>query len=125
VDAKRPDGTREQPFKSGEGMLIISASGHFSIQLCKQGRPKYASNNRVKGTPEEYKIIAEGCNTYWGRYVVREPEQELAISIEHAMFPNLEGVQQRLFMSVNGDELSFSSPGAAGGTADLVWVRTR
>lgn len=125
VSATRPDGTKEQPFRADEGILMFDAYGHYSIQLCTQGRAKYASNNRMKGTPEEYQATAQGCNTYWGRYSVNETDQALAIKIEHAMFPNLEGAQQTLSIKITGDELRYSSPGAAGGTAELIWRQAK
>jgi hypothetical protein len=125
ITATRPDGTKEQPFGADEGILMFDANGHYSLQLCTQGRPKYASNNRVKGTPEEYQATAQGCNTFWGRYTLNETNQALTINIEHAMFPNLEGVQQTWTIKITSDELRHSSPGAAGGTAEVIWRQAK
>ena len=125
IVAARPDGTKESPFRAGEGILMFDGEGHYSLQLCKQGRAKYVSNNRLRGTPEEYQATAQGCNTYWGRYKLDETNGALTISIEHAMFPNLEGTEQTWPIKIVGNELRHSSPGAAGGTADLVWQRAR
>jgi hypothetical protein len=38
-----------------KGLLIFDANGHFSSQFMKADLPKYASNSRTQGTPEEYK----------------------------------------------------------------------
>ena len=73
IVATRPDGNKEEPFSTDEGILMFDGSGYFSVQLCKRGRPKYASNNRLKGTLEEYQASAQGCYTAWGRYTVSEP----------------------------------------------------
>jgi hypothetical protein len=125
IVATRPDGNKEEPFSTDEGILMFDGSGYFSVQLCKRGRPKYASNNRLKGTLEEYQASAQGCYTAWGRYTVSEPDRTLTIAIDHALFPNLEGTRQVLTTRIAGDELMYSSPGAAGGTADVVWRRAQ
>jgi hypothetical protein len=94
--ATRPDGTKQQPFGADEGILMFDLNGHYSLQLCKQGRPKFVSNSRMKGTPEEYQATTQGCNTFWGHYTTDETAQELILKIEHAMFPNWEGTEQRI-----------------------------
>src|SRR5262245_33306763 len=37
------------------GLLILTDSGRYSTQLMRSDLPKFASNNRAQGTPEEYK----------------------------------------------------------------------
>src|SRR3954469_22001624 len=58
--ATRPDGSKEQPFDRGEGTLMFDATGRFAVLLCKLDRAKFVSNNRLKGTPDEYRATAEG-----------------------------------------------------------------
>jgi hypothetical protein len=122
VTATRPDGSRQQPFGTDEGILMFDENGHYSLQLCKRGRPKFASNNRMKGTPEEYQATVQGCKTLWGHYTVDEAAQALILKIEHAMFPNWEGTEQTISIQFIGDELRYVTPAAAaGGTAELIW----
>jgi hypothetical protein len=46
--------------------------------------------------------------------------------IEHAMFPNWEGTEQKRKFSISGDELTYHVPTAsAGGTSELVWRRAK
>jgi hypothetical protein len=125
ASATRADGTKAQPFGADEGILMFDANGRYSLQLCTQGRAKYISNNRMKGTPEEFRATAQGCNTHWGRYTVDEAKRTLTLNIEHAMFPNLEDTQQTRPIEVSGDKLMISSPGAAGGTAELIWRQAK
>jgi len=95
-------------------------------------RPDGTSNNgrlhRTSGCPHRHQMVAlqtQGCNTHWGRYTVDETKQTLTLTIEHAMFPNLEGTQQTRPIEISGDKLMISSPGAAGGTAVLIWRQAK
>src|SRR5260221_7061027 len=62
-----PDGTRAQTFgPNPQGILMFDAGGRYALQLCSSDRPKFASNNRLQVTPEEYKAAVQGCNPHWG-----------------------------------------------------------
>jgi hypothetical protein len=124
ISAVRPDGTKEVPYGKGEGIMMFDATGRYSTQFCSLGRAKFASNNRVKGTPEEYRATAEGCNTHWGRYSVTD-SRTLTLSIENASFPNWIGIQQRRSLDIVGDQLTYTTPGSAGGMAVAIWERAK
>ena len=70
--------------------------------------------NRLQGTPEEYKAAVHGCNPHWGRYAVTS-DGAIVFKIEHAMFPNWEGMEQKRPFSISGDELRYKVPAASGG----------
>jgi hypothetical protein len=117
------DGKKIQPFGSKPvGILTFDPEGRYALQLCSPDRPKFSSNNRVQGTPEEYKAAVHGCNPHWGRYSV--DGGNIVFKIEHAMFPNWEGTEQKRPFTIKGDELTYKVPTAStGGTAELVWRR--
>src|SRR4051794_31387718 len=100
------DGTRTQTFGTNpQGILMFDAGGRYALQLCSSERPKFASNNRLQGTPEENKAAVQGCNPHWGRYSVADGS--IVFKIEHALFSNWEGVEQKRPFSVSGDELKY------------------
>ena len=43
-----------------KGVLIFDANGRYFLMLMRPDLPKYESNNRTKGTSEEYKAIGSG-----------------------------------------------------------------
>src|ERR1700756_6054055 len=53
-----------------KGLLIFDPNGRYSLQLMRADLPKYASNNRIQGTPAEYKATVEGSISYFGTYAV-------------------------------------------------------
>jgi hypothetical protein len=120
-----PDGTRVQAFGPNPvGILIFDTGGRYTLQICSAERPKFASNSRVQGTPEEYKAAVHGCNPHWGRYSVTDGS--IVFKIEHAMYPNWEGLEQKRPFSISGDELTYKVPAASvGGTTELVWKRAK
>src|SRR5258706_8392334 len=48
------DGAKTDQFGSGaKGMMTLDADGHFMLTIIGPDLPKFASNNRAGGTPEE------------------------------------------------------------------------
>jgi len=53
-----------------KGMLVFDPSGRFSQIIIDATVPKYASNNRQQGTPQDYERVARGDIAYFGEYTV-------------------------------------------------------
>src|SRR5919202_2302956 len=54
------DGQKSEQFgPNPKGSLMLDGN-RFSIVIRKKGRPKFASNDREKGTPEEFKTTVQG-----------------------------------------------------------------
>ena len=125
----RPDGTKVQTFGSDpQGLMMFDTNGRYSLQICRAGRAKFASNSRDKGTAEENQASVQGCNPHWGKYSVSEKEREIVFQIEHAMYPNWEGAEQKRPFTIAGGELKYFVPVAStstGGTSEVVWRRAK
>ena len=107
-----------------KGTLIFDANGHFSAQFMRSDLPKYASNNRTQGTPEEYKATVQGYIGYFGTYAYNGAD--LVFHIEGSSFPNWNGTdQKRTNVTTTGDELKYSqpTPSAGGPPIVVVWKR--
>lgn len=123
-----PDGTKAQQFgPNPQGQLIFTADGRYSLQLyIPEGRPKFVSNNRMQGTAEEYKAIAQASIAHYGRYSVAEGDKALTFHVERSTFPNWDGQDQKRAMVLRGDELAYHvAVSSAGGKAELVWKRAK
>ena len=56
------DGRKIEAFGDNPlGYMIFTASGHFSWNFMRADRPKFASNNRQTGTPEENKAAVQAA----------------------------------------------------------------
>jgi hypothetical protein len=122
----RADGTRVEPYgEHPAGLLVLDAEGRYSIQIYRDGRPKFAANDKNRGTDDEYRAAVQGCNTHIGRY--RVDGDVLTFRIEHASFPNWEGTEQKRTFSFDGDTLTYvvRTPTNGGAeTAEVSWRRT-
>ena len=108
-----------------QGMLVFDAAGRYSLQLCAAGRPKIAANDRMKGTADEYKAAATQCNPHWGRYAMDPSGAFIVFKIDHALFANWEGTEQKRAFKLTGDTLRYEVPNPPVGGANpvVVWKR--
>jgi Lipocalin-like domain len=113
-------------FGPNDGIAIFDGS-RFTIQLVRSDLPKFASNNRDNGTPDENKAVVQGSITYFGTYSVNDADGVLTLHIERSSFPNWNGTdQKRIVTSLSTDELKYTNPSASvGGTAELAWKRLK
>ncbi|HKH44140.1 MAG TPA: lipocalin-like domain-containing protein [Thermoanaerobaculia bacterium] len=122
-----PDGTRVQPYgPSPQGILMFDAEGRYSLQIFRSGRAGFASNDKSRGTAEEYKATVEGTNSHFGRYSVDEASRVITFQIEHASYPNWEGTEQKRSFTRTGDELRYTVPTTTtgnGAVGEVVWSR--
>ena len=122
------DGKKIEPFGSKpKGSLILTPDGRFSMILMRASLPKFASNNRVKGTTEENQAVVQGSLAHYGSYAVAsEKEHTVNLRNEGSTFPNWDGQDQKRVWIVKGDELTVTNPTASvGGVAYLVWKRAK
>ena len=122
----RPDGSKFDPFDGNPtGILMFDGNGHFAAQLMGSGFPKFASNNRLEGSPEENKAIVQGSICYFGTYSVSEADHTLTYHVESSSFPNFNGADQTRAFTLTGDELTYTGPTSTGGTSHVVWKRAK
>ena len=125
ADEIKADGTRIQNYGAdAQGRLIVDAEGRYSLQIFRQGRPRFAGGDKFRGSPDEYRDAVNGMSTHYGRLELDADAPVLAFHIDQAAFPNWDGaVQRRRYELVEG-RLSYEVPPAADGTvARSVWRR--
>ena len=124
VSSKLPDGA---PVWGANpvGLLIFTSSGHYSTQIMRADLPKYASNNRAKGTPEEYKAIAMGSVANFGTYSLNEEHKTFTISYDASTFPNRKGAKETRPFVIEGDQLRITNPAPSTGgeSSELIYRR--
>jgi hypothetical protein len=124
-----PDGSKIEPFgPNAKGMLVFDGTGRFATQIMAADRPKFASNNRMVGTPEEYRATSQGVVAYYGTYTVSEPDRIVTLHIERSSFPNWDGTDQKRSFSFTKDELRYTAASSTANPAEaaqLVWKRAR
>lgn len=111
------DGSTSLPFGDApKGILIFTADGHFAQIHVASDLPRIASNNRLTGTPEEYKAINQRSLSVFGTYTVDEEKKTVTYQITASTFPNWQGVSQtRVIESLTAEEFKNTNPSVAGG----------
>jgi hypothetical protein len=121
------DGTRTTNY--GEhpvGLLMIDDAGHYDLQIFKVGRPAFASGDKARGTPEEYRAALVGISTHIGKVSIDPARHQLLFDVEAASFPNWEGKRQVRDFTFKDGLLTYAVPASASGsgtTAYSVWRR--
>jgi hypothetical protein len=123
----RPDGTKFDPTDGKAlGLMMYDDNSNFSFLNIRSDIPKLASNNRQKGTTDEYKAVAEGVLSYFGRYSIDEAGKFLMQHVVSSSFPNFNGADRKWSIAFSGEELTLASQAAAtGGSNELKWKRVK
>lgn len=112
AEALRPNG-EVVPYRYGSGSIgyiMYDTTGHMGVHLMQPNRPKFASGDLDKGTPEEIKAAFDGYGAYFGTYEIHEAEGFVIHHVEGSLFPNNVGTEQKRFFEFSGDQLILKPP---------------
>ncbi|WP_157450034.1 lipocalin-like domain-containing protein [Bradyrhizobium sp. ARR65] len=125
ADVLHADGTRTRDYGAApKGLLLIDAAGHYSLQIFKSERPRFAAGDKLAGTDAEYKAAVLGSSTHYGTIALDAAGGALTFKIDAASFPNWEGNTQTRHYELKGDELSYRVPARPDGNTPIsVWRR--
>jgi hypothetical protein len=111
AEVVRPDGTTTADYgPSPRGLAIFTADGHYVVQIYRAERVKFASNDKLRGTPEEYKDASLGMSAHFGTYRVDPSKGTITFTITSASFPNWDGTTQVRKFTLEGDTLAWRVP---------------
>src|SRR5262245_5622393 len=97
------DGQKIEPLGPNPRGAVLFVGGHYSFNMVRTDRPKFASNDRQTGTPEENKAAMQGHISLVGRYTLT-PDGSLKLEIIGSNFPNMEGTTREGRVEIKGDE---------------------
>jgi hypothetical protein len=108
------------------GQLIFGSDGRYVLVGLRADLPKFASDNRLSGTAEENQRIVQGNVAHFGTYTVDPAAQVIVFHIQNSTLPNWDGDVQRRPFTLDGDRLTYITPGSFGyGAAKVVWQRMK
>ncbi len=122
------DGSISYPYgESPVGIVTYDAGGHMSVQLMREERAHFDSNDPTMGNADEIRAAFEGIITYFGAYLVDEGLHRVTHRLEGCSFPNWEGTELSRHYAIEGDLLTLTTDpmqvGGTGITGVLVWRR--
>ncbi len=115
TDITTPNGSKQEVYGTNpKGILILDAGGRYVMLSAKRDRPKF-THGRLEATGEEFKAAAQGLLAQFGTWSVSEPDKTFVGHVEGALFPNIEGTDQKSSLSLAGDELKLTNNQLIGG----------
>jgi Lipocalin-like domain len=123
--AHQGDKTTQPLGPNPQGMMMFDSGGRFIMFIARPGLPKFAAGKRDAGTPEENKALLAGLLAFFGTYSVNDADQVLILHPEASTFPNWNGVDQKRFLKLAGDQQIWTNRTPAIGTevVEVVWRR--
>jgi hypothetical protein len=122
----QPDGTKTNPWGANpKGAYMFGSDGRFTQMLFHSDLPRI--ENRMGGSPDENKAIAQGMVAMYGSYTVDEANKTILVKFEGASFAKFVGTEgKRIITSINNDEFSSMNPSTSTGTkAESIWKRVK
>jgi hypothetical protein len=56
--------------------------GYYALIVTRADAAKFASNNRMQGTPEENKAIVQASISHFGKYTVNEADKTITFQVK-------------------------------------------
>jgi hypothetical protein len=120
-----PDGKKITMFgEHGSGLLIFTSDLHYVTVLHNPNAPKFQSNSRMAGTPEENKAAVQGGIGAYGTYSVDQNGHINGGHIDGSTYPNWNNTDETTrVVTVEGDRMTESLIGSTGLPVVLVFQR--
>ncbi|MFD1770002.1 lipocalin-like domain-containing protein [Sphingobacterium suaedae] len=107
-----PIGGEDSLFPMGKtpfGVLMYSPDGFMSVQISKEERLLYQSNDKMMATQEEMVSSLQGYIAFCGKYKVDNNNAIVNYIIKSSLYPNWKNQVQRRKIDFEGDILYLKS----------------
>jgi len=127
VDNIAKDGSRIHLYgPDPQGLLMFDNGGRYMMEIYNNARPKFAANDKSKGTDQENREAIQGSNAHFGQYEIDDSLHIITFLIKNASYPNWEGTARKSPYMIHGDTLKYvvqSPTTGTGVTGEVVWLR--
>jgi hypothetical protein len=123
-----PNGTKRQYFGANpRGILIFDAGGRYAQVSGRPDRPKFkdSANLRLDTPAAQYGEAARAFAGNFGTWSINEADKTLTRRYEAALVPNVEGADQKISVSLAGDEMKLVTTSAAGLRTESVYRQAK
>lgn len=120
-----PDGHRIALYgPHPQGSWMIDAHGHYMMQIARAQRMPFASGDKSKGTPAEYRAASLDSNAHYGSISIQG--NQMMTHIDQASFPNWTGHDSKKSYMLKGNQITYIVPKPTSGAAqgahgEVVW----
>ncbi|MCO5949094.1 lipocalin-like domain-containing protein [Mucilaginibacter flavidus] len=120
ADKILPDGKQVADYGANpRGIAIFTADGHYVVEIFRSERLKFASGDRAKGTPDEYRDAVMSASCHLGTYTVDETKGTITFHTERASYPNWDETTRVSGFKLEGNKLTWRVPPRPDGTTPV------
>jgi len=120
--AELNDGRKVSPFgEDAVGRITYESDGNMSVQIMKNNRPQFLSEDPLQGQPDEVVAAFHGFIAYCGNYEVNLNSNQVIHQIKISSFPNWVDQNQVRNFKFNEDQLTLSTDIIGSSKHKLVW----
>ena len=124
ADKRLPDGTVQADYgPSPHGLVIFTSDGYYSLQIYRAQRTKFASGDKTKGTPEEYRDATLGMSDSFGRYSVDPDNHTVTFHVDRGSYPNNDDTSPVRQYDLKDDVLSWMVAARPDGSVPITRLR--
>jgi lipocalin-like protein len=102
------------------GQVMFGTDGRFANILLRSDLPRFKSNNRLAGTPDETTAVVAGSIGYFGTYTLTG--DTLKLHIEGSTYPNWTKEDQTRTVHLTGDQIKWENAAASAGAASCKYI---
>jgi hypothetical protein len=118
ADKILPDGKQVPDMGTNPtGIAIFTREGNYVVEIFRAERMKFATGDRSKGTPEEYRDAVLGSSCHFGTYAVNP--NSITFNIDHASYPNFDHTSRMSPFTLKGDTLRWQVPARPDGVTPV------
>jgi Lipocalin-like domain len=111
ADKMLPDGRQVADYGADpHGIVIFTDDGRYVVEIFRSDRMKFASGDRAKGTPEEYKDAIMSTSVHFGRYAMDSQKRTITFNVDRASFPNWDDTTRTCTFTLEGNTLAWRTP---------------
>ncbi|KAA2240263.1 lipocalin-like domain-containing protein [Chitinophaga agrisoli] len=127
ADKILPNGQRVADYGANpHGIAIFTPDGHYMVEIYSSDRKPFASGDRKKGTPEEYRDAMLTMSCHFGTYEVDTVRNRIRFHIDRSSYPNSDATTRENDFSIKDSQLSWQVPPRPNGDIPVsVFTRIR
>jgi len=108
-----------------KGRMVLDDNGRVTSVIIGGERMPFLSGDRLTGTAAENQSAVQSTQALFGTYSVNTKDNVVIFHVERSLFPNWDGSDQSLTVTLNGDELQQVKAGPHSSTGYAVWKRVK
>jgi len=108
------------------GQVVFDAHGKYTLVMMRSDIPRFAHNNRKKGSATENAAVIHGSIAHFGSYSYNAGDKTYTLHIKASTYPNWDNATQTRRLTVHGDEMLWDNPaGSTGGSLNIILRRLK